>query len=346
MKKLISIVLLLVLVVGCNKRTPIPVLNILNFGDYINPELVEQFSNENKCIVKVDLFESNEDALGILNKDTNNYDLVCLSEYAVKQLIEQDKLEPITVTPSEVSLYTGYLNSIHINMSKYAIPYFMGSQGICYNETQITKRDYPVPNSWNDLSNPAYVDQLVMPNNIRDLYTCALYARGFSSNTTKKEEIDIATQDLIDQKPLVQAYCTDQIKDKLASGECLIAPMFSGDYQYLVENSNDKFTYLLPSGRKSIFIDCWCIPKNNNRKEIKKELTNKFLGYIYEKENYKSNAKYVGYESCFEGVDSLEYMDIFKNIIDLSNPNMVELEDSLADAITLYNDGFNLVKGS
>ena len=57
----------------------------------------------------------------------------------------------------------------------------------------------------------------------------ALKKNGFSSNSLDESELQIATNDLIAQKPLVQAYVVDQVRDKMIGGEAAIGVMFSGD---------------------------------------------------------------------------------------------------------------------
>ena len=348
MKKLISILLCLLLI-GCTNNTASITSNktnklyILNFGDYINPELVEKFEKEENCIVVMDLFEANEEAVSILRKNSK-YDLVCLSEYAIKDLVNDGLLEKINLIDAGLKRDIDLLNSIQDNISDYAIPYFKGSQGICYNKTKLNELGLKEPQSWDDLWNEEYKNEIVMPNNIRDLYTCALCKNGFSSNSTNKEEIEIATEDLIKQKGLVQSYKTDQIKENLVSGECLIAPLFSGDYQYVIDNSSSEFIYLIPSVLKQTFMDCWCIPKDSNRTYERTSMIYNFLCFLYNLDNYKINAEYVGYESCLEQVNSNDYTDVFDNTIDLSSGE--ELEDSLGSAIKLYTDGFNRIKAS
>lgn len=58
-----------------------------------------------------------------------------------------------------------------------------------------------------------------MQNSIRDAFMIALKQKGYSLNTSDPEELAQARDMLIEQKPLVQAYVIDQVRDKMINGE-------------------------------------------------------------------------------------------------------------------------------
>ncbi len=78
-----------------------------------------------------------------------------------------------------------------------------------------------------------------MMDSIKDCFMVALKKNGFSSNSLDESELQIATNDLIAQKPLVQAYVVDQVRDKMIGGEAAIGVMFSGDALYVMSENED-----------------------------------------------------------------------------------------------------------
>ena len=86
--------------------------------------------------------------------------------------------------------------------NKYCVPYCWGTVGIIYNKTLV---DTP-PTKWADLWDEKYSDEILMMDSIKDCFMVALKKNGFSSNSLDESELQIATEDLIAQKPLVQAY--------------------------------------------------------------------------------------------------------------------------------------------
>lgn len=316
-------------------------LYIYNFGDYISEEVIKLFETENNCKIIQDVFEANEEAQPIIENGAK-YDVVCLSEYMIERLKNKGYFEELNKSKFK---YYSNIDSEVLNImkacdpdNKYAVPYFRGDEGIVYNKTEFDKRGLPYPRKWSDLWNEAYKGELLMQSSIRDLYTVAEGANNFSINTVNREAIKKCTEDLIKQKPLVQGYFTDQIKDKILHKEALIAPILSGDIQYIYENGGeDEYWYIVPEGLKGIFVDCWCILKN----AANKDLAYKFIDFLCREDVAKMNAEYIGYESVNVTTPDEEFlhMRIKGTYADYSEG--VELERDIGDAIKFYVDGYN-----
>ena len=82
--------------------------------------------------------------------------------------------------------------------------------------------DDPV-NSWDILWNEKYSGQILMYNSIRDTIGITLMKLGYSINTRNEADIAAAEEALIEQKPLVQAYLGDEIKDRMIGGGAALA---------------------------------------------------------------------------------------------------------------------------
>ena len=82
----------------------------------------------------------------------------------------------------------------------------------------------------------------------------ALKKNGFSSNSLDESELQIATEDLIAQKPLVQAYVVDQVRDKMIGGEAAMGVMFSGDALYVM-SENEDLDFVIPEEGTNVWID-------------------------------------------------------------------------------------------
>ena len=54
---LLVLVLASVALTGCGRKQ---VLHIYTWADYFSPELLERFEKENNCVIKQDIFDSNE----------------------------------------------------------------------------------------------------------------------------------------------------------------------------------------------------------------------------------------------------------------------------------------------
>ncbi len=342
MKKFLLFIsfLLIVFATSCsnNKKQS---LCIYNFGDYISDETIALFEKENDCKIIQDVFESNEEAQPVI-ENGSKYDVVCLSEYMIERLKNKNYFEELD--KSKFQYYSNIDKEVLKIMeacdpgNKYAVPYFRGDEGIVYNKTELDKRGLPIPRKWSDLWNDAYKGELLMQSSIRDLYTVAQCANGYSMNSREKDEIEKCTEDLIRQKPLVQAYLTDQIKDKILHGEAIIAPILSGDIQYIYENGGkDEYWYIVPEGLKGIFVDCWCILKSSTNKD----LGYKFIDFLCREDIAKINAEYIGYESVNVTTPDEDFLLMKINGTYADYSNGVELERDIGDAIEYYVKGYN-----
>lgn len=323
-------------------------LFLLNFGDYMAEEAIEVFEKETGIRVHQDVFEANEEVIPVIESGTK-YDVICISDYCIERMLDRDLLQPIdkSKVPNLSNINKDKLNLLSAcdPGNAYAVPYFCGSMGIFFNKTKLDQINVPYPKSWKDLFNPALKGELIMQSSVRDLYTVALKMHGFSVNSVNKEELDICTEDFIKQKPYVQAYMTDQVKEKMLSGEAAIAPLTSGDVQYVyLEGGQDEYCFIVPEEGTQIFIDAWCIPKN----AVNVDSAHMFIDYMCREDVAKLNAEYVGYETVNDKTPDEDFL-FMKQIpgayVDYSNGNF-ELERDVADAIRYYTDGYNRIKAS
>ena len=338
---------------------------IYNFGDYLSEDAIELFEKETGIRIHQDVFEANEEVIPVIESGAK-YDVICISDYCIERMREKDLLLPLDKTKIQ--------NIKNINKEKYdmlsncdpgntyAVPYFCGSMGIFFNKTKLDEMGVAYPRKWADLFNPALKGELIMQSSIRDLYTVGLRKNGFSVNSTNKDEIDICTEEFIAQKPYVQGYFTDQVKEKILSGEAAIAPITSGDVQYvylakddegLIEEDetgktilkgDDQYAFIIPEEGTQFFIDAWCILKNAENVEN----AYKFIDYMCREDVARLNAEYVGYETVNDKTPDEEFLYMRKidgAYFDYSNGNN-ELERDVKDAIKYYSDGYNRIKAS
>ena len=326
-------------------------LYILNFNDYLSEEALKIFEEETGITVHEDKFESNEDVLPKIESGVS-YDLICISDYCIETMIEKNLLLPIDKSkiPNISNINKDKLKSLSVcdPGNTYAVPYFCGTMGIIFNKEKLDAKNITYPTKWADLFNPALKGELLMQSSVRDLYTVALKKNGFSVNSKNKDEIDKCTEEFIKQKPYVEGYFVDEIKDKIASGNAGIAPITSGDVQLVYEkdasDNQEKYCFIIPEEGTQIFIDAWCIVKNAENVDN----AHKFIDYMCREDIAKLNSEYVGYESVNDKASDDEFL-VMKQIdgayIDYSNGNF-EQERNVADAIQYYIDGLLSIQGA
>ena len=166
--------------------------------------------------------------------------------------------------------------------------------------------DVSEPTSCADLWDPKLADEILMQNSIRDAFMIALKQKGYSLNTSDPEELAQARDMLIEQKPLVQAYVIDQVRDKMINGEAAEGVIYSGEMLYIQEQIeelglNYDLEYVVPDEGTTLWIDSWVIPKNAEHKEN----AEKFINFLCRPDIALKNFEYITYSTPNEAAREL-----------------------------------------
>ncbi|MCA0385349.1 MAG: spermidine/putrescine ABC transporter substrate-binding protein [Firmicutes bacterium] len=294
MKKIVSIVLLIALFAtlftGCKSEDKI-VLNVYNWGDYIDEDIFETFEEETGIEINYETYATNEEMYTKIKKGGTQYDIAIPSDYMIEKMIKEDLLEPIDLSkiPNYANIDSRFKGLDFDPENKYSVPYFWGTVGIIYNTDLITE---PV-DSWSVLWDEKYSGMFTMVDSQRDSIMVALKKLGYSMNTKNLDELEAAKQALIEQKPLVLAYVGDNVKDMLISEEAAMAVVWSGEASAVIQEY-DNFAYALPKEGSNMWFDNVIIPKGS--KNI--EAAHQFIDFLCRGDIGFKNADYVGYATC------------------------------------------------
>lgn len=284
------------------------VVNVYNWGEYIDESLLDSFEEETGIAVNYKTFETNEQMYAVLKAGGSSYDVVVPSDYMVGRLIEEDMLEELNFSniPNMDLINELYLGLEFDADNTYSVPYTAGTVGLIYDTTTVTEE----VTSWSLLFDEAYSGQILMFDNSRDAMGIALKYLGYSLNTTDEAELQEAFELLREQSPILQAYVMDQIFDKLESGEAAIAPYYAGDYLSMREN-NENLAFVIPDEGSNRFVDAMCIPKGAENKANAEA----FINYMCSTEASLANAEEIGYTSPNKEVEELIDLDDYERSI-------------------------------
>ena len=238
-------------------------LNVYNWGEYIDESIFEDFEDLTGIRVNYSTYETNESMYTKLVAGGASYDIIIPSDYMVARLINEDRLEKLDWAhiPNKPFTDPTLDTTTYDPTNEYSIPFTWGFVGVVYNSKYITE---PVT-GFVDLWNGNYAGKILTMNNSRDVFAIALSRLGMDYNTEDPADWQKALDLLRQQKPLLQGYVTDEIYNKMESGEAWIAPCYVGDYLAMVENNPDlRFAY--PTEGSNTFIDAVCIPKGSKNK--------------------------------------------------------------------------------
>lgn len=317
---------------------------VYNWGEYLDPDVIEMFEEETGIEVIYDEYETNETMYPKIESGAARYDVVCPSDYMIQKMIENDLLAEINFdnVPNAVNIDENYFEQSREfdPENKYSIPYCVGTVGILYNKTMV---DEPV-DSWDILWNEKYADNILMQDSVRDAFMVALKKLGYSMNSTDENELEQAKDALIEQKPLTQAYVVDQVRDKMIGNEAAIGVIYSGEAIY-TQRENPDLEYVIPKEGTNVWIDSWCILKDAPNKEN----AEKFINFLCRPDIALMNFEYITYSTPnTEARKLIEDEDIRNSEIafpDLSKYNNLETFQYLGeDADRIYNAFWKEVK--
>ncbi|MGF0091785.1 extracellular solute-binding protein [Lachnospiraceae bacterium SGI.066] len=321
-------------------------LVVYNWGEYIDPEVLTMFEEETGIDIVYEEFETNEILYPKISSGAIAYDVICPSDYMIQRMIENDLLSEINFDniPNLKNIGKQYLEQSRQfdPENKYSVPYCWGTVGILYNKMMV---DEPV-DSWSILWDPKYKDNILMQDSVRDAFGVTLKYLGYSLNSTDLDELTEAKNLLIEQKPLVQAYVIDQVRDKMIGNEAALGVIYSGEAIY-TQKENPNLEYVISKEGSNIWIDSWVIPKNAEHKEN----AEKFINFLCRPDIALMNFEYITYSTPNEAARELIEDESIRNseiaFPDLSKYDNLETFQYLGtEADQVYGDLWNKVKSS
>jgi spermidine/putrescine-binding protein len=349
--------LTLSLLSGCGKSAPksgsAGEVYVYNWGEYIDESVIEEFEKETGIKVVYDMFETNEEMYPVIEAGGVKYDAVCPSDYMIQKMIENNLLAEINFdhVPNVKEIDPKYreMSKSFDPENKYSVPYCWGTVGILYNTSMIDPKD--VPTRWSDLWDEKFKDNILMQDSVRDAFMVALKSLGYSLNTTNEQEIMEAKELLIRQKPLVQAYVIDQVRDKMIGGEAAVGVIYSGEMLYIQNEVKDlgldySLEYIIPEEGTNLWLDSWVIPANAPDKEN----AEKWINFLCRPDIAKKNFEYITYPTPNQGAfDSLDpevqnNKAVFPDVDSLKNSEVYQYLGDQVDSV--YNEAWKEVKSN
>ena len=328
-------------------------LNVYNWGEYIDEDVIAQFEDETGIQVVYDVFETNEEMYPVIEAGAVKYDVVCPSDYMIQRMAQNNLLSEINFdnVPNYKEIGQEYLDISKgfDPENKYSVPYCWGTMGIIYNTKRLEELGVPAPTKWSDLWDERLSGEILMQNSVRDAFTVALKMEGYSLNSTNPDELAKARDLLIEQKPLVQAYVIDQVRDKMIGGEAAVGVIYSGEMLYIQEAVADQgldydLEYVIPEEGTNYWIDSWVIPANAEHKEN----AEKWIDFLCRPDIAKKNFEYITYATPNKGAYDLLDDDLKNNkalFPDINSLPNCEIIKYLGDDVDMiYNDMWKEIK--
>lgn len=319
-------------------------VNVYNWEDYIDEQVLEMFEQETGIKVNYINFTTNEDMMVQLRANPGAFDVIFPSDYCVERMIAENLIQPIDMSKitNHSEIDPRLLNPDYDPTNEYSVPYMWGTVGILFNSTMV-EEDIT---SWASMFDSKYAGQVFMMDSYRDTLGAALKYLGYSLNTRVPAELSAARDLLIKQKQdgIVKAYQVDETKDKMVLGEAAMALMWSGDAQYAIDRNAD-LKFVVPSEGSNIWVDPMVISSTAQNVENAHTL----IDFLTRPEIAKMNCDYIRYSSPNLGAIALMGDEYMQN--EVLNPseeitNRCEYFHDVGDFINVYNTLWGQIKGS
>lgn len=257
-------------------------LHVYNWGDYINPAVLDKFSQDYDVKVTLDTYGSNEEMLAKIQAGATGYDLIFPSVHMHDIMQKLDLLErtDINMSPGFENIDPQFLRSKLDPKAEYCLPYAWGSVGILYNKQQVSELK-----GWSDFfAIPDNGGKIALLDDMRETIGLALIVAGKSVNTASKDDLKSAQAYLLERKPRVTAFTYDAVP-LVQSGDVAAAHYYVGAMLYVMEEP-DKLGFVIPEEGATMYQEDICVLKSAPNKDNAK----KFLEFYLQPEVAALNA--------------------------------------------------------
>lgn len=252
-------------------------LVLLNWADYMDPELLRAFEQKYNAKVLTPYYESDDHRTEMLVQSKGkNYDLVIVDSpsiytYAKAGWLARLETEQI---PNLKNIGPRWRDSNDLK-SRYSVPFLWGTLGIAYREDLVKK----IPSKWMDLFRPdeSLQGKIAMYRNTLDMIGASLKALGHSLNSTDPRHLEQAKQLILQQLPYVRSYNYLSLSEKsaLITGE-VVASMFYNSDALLLQEFNEHIKFVLPEEGGALWVDHLVVLENSDNKDLAWKFINFF----------------------------------------------------------------------
>ena len=278
-------------------------VRVLNWPDYIEPSVLQDFEKEYAIRVVYAIFGGNDDLQSKLGAGGAPYDVVFPTANAVPALAANGLLAKLdkaslknlgNVDPRVDATLRAWDKD-----GAYSLPYMWYTVGIAWNP-KLTAKAYP-GQPMDALSNVFDPDTarrfqscgVGVVDSASDVVPLAAMAAGVAKWDGKNSSA--AASRVLDRlKGIVRVIPTDQFVDQLASGRVCVAIGFSGDAVQAQTKSRGAVDYRVPSDGGLLAIDAMAVPANTKNKRE----AHLFIDYILRPQVIAKISNTVGYANA------------------------------------------------
>ena len=253
------------------------IVNVYNWSDYIDPKVLEDFTNETGIKVVYDTYDSNETLETKLLAGQTGYDVVVPSATFLDRQIKAgvyQKLDRARL-PNAKGLWPEIMARLatYDPGNQYAVNYMWFTTGIAYDVAKARERMGGRPiDSWDTVFKPELIRKFAdcgvyMLDSPEDIFTAALKFEGLNPDSRRPEDIHRAAEAVMRVKPWVKKFHSSEYINALANGDICLAVGWAGDSFQARNRARDAangidVNYVIPKEGALMSLDNLAIPKD------------------------------------------------------------------------------------
>lgn len=239
-------------------------LNLYNWGDYINPDVLKRFEQEHDVNVNLDTYGTNEEMLAKIQAGATGYDIVFPSVHMHDIMHKLGLLwqSKINESPNFKNIDPAFVRAKTDPDGSWCLPYAWGTVGIVYNKTLV-----PEITGWDDFFAipEKHGAKITMLDDLRETLGVGLIMNGHSVNSRDKNEIAKARDYILARKDSISAFTYD-VLPLVQSGDVAASHWYVGA-MYTVFEDPDKLAYVVPKEGATMYQEDICILESAPNKE-------------------------------------------------------------------------------
>jgi len=298
------------------KPVPDGDLSYFSWAEFIDPELVKGFEKEYGAKVNQSYFDSDD---AMIQKVASGlpYDFVCTNSAYLPRMIEANLLQPL---PHDEITNIGEIEDFYQDPwfdpgAAYSLPYGGGPTGIAWRTDKVDSAT--MTGAWEDLwQTPDADGHKYVLDQIEEALGMSLQRLGYDVDTGDSAQLDEAAQALIELKPKLAGFSTDDI-NLLANGEAWIMQAWAGDVYWAAQTAGDPslLAYKLPKEGGLIGMDMMSIAAKAEHPGT----ALLFIDWMLDPEHSAQNVRYHGYQSGTKSGDAA-WAEVMKDFPQLEIP--------------------------
>ena len=273
-------------------------LRVLNWDEYIEPSVLEDFTAETGIEVVYEEYDDGEVAEALLVSEDVPYDLAVISsEYfgrldtmGLVRSVDREKLENFPNLDASIMGRYGKIEGA----PQASVPYLWGTTGIGYDAAAIAERMPDAPtDSWAMIFDPAVVSRFAdcgvsLLDAPEEMTAIALNYLGHDPATSDPDALDEAHDLIAAIVPYVSVFDSEH-SWQLIEGEVCLAVGWSGDVLLATEEDED-IVYSIPQEGAPMWFDVFVMPRNGANPEaayrfidfiLRPEITARITNFVW-----------------------------------------------------------------